>query len=247
MLITLPNTFGNAATNMAIDASLLETLPEGIAVFRHYGWIEPSITFGYSQPFNEVRTATSRDKQENESEASTLTFCRRLTGGGIVDHRNDWTYALILQKALPAAQLEATQLYEQIHRAISNTLRQSELTTSLAPCPRHCDESPGQANAISRCFVSPAANDVLGHDGRKIAGAALKRTRQGLLVQGSLDRGALPDAFEFDSFQGRLIQEFASTLKLSIDEPEDLRPLFRAEVIEEKTRQFQSEAWNQKR
>ena len=45
------------ATNMAIDASLLYTLPVGIAAFRHYGWTEPAITFGYTQCSAEVRAA----------------------------------------------------------------------------------------------------------------------------------------------------------------------------------------------
>ena len=49
MLVVLPNTFGDAFTNMAIDAALLDTIPSGAALFRHYGWTEQSLTFGNSQ------------------------------------------------------------------------------------------------------------------------------------------------------------------------------------------------------
>ncbi len=56
-LIILPNAFGDAATNMAVDASLLYTLPKGIAAFRHYGRTEPAITFGYTQRIAEIQAA----------------------------------------------------------------------------------------------------------------------------------------------------------------------------------------------
>ena len=63
MLITLPNALGDAATNMAIDSSLLESIPSGTAVFRHYGWTEPSFTFGYTQRYKEVQPTTTVDSQ----------------------------------------------------------------------------------------------------------------------------------------------------------------------------------------
>ncbi|MFT5837153.1 MAG: lipoate-protein ligase A, partial [Candidatus Azotimanducaceae bacterium] len=161
MLIALPNAFGDAATNMAIDAALLETLPAGLAAFRHYGWLEPAATFGYAQIISEVEKTTGGD----------LALCRRLTGGGIVDHRNDWTYALVIHTSLPCATSPATHLYEQIHRAISTTLKALQIENSLAPCPQACDSahpapmprSPSYAghSPASQCFVTPAANDVL--------------------------------------------------------------------------------------
>ncbi|MFP4069868.1 MAG: lipoyl protein ligase domain-containing protein, partial [Opitutales bacterium] len=81
MFATLPNAYGDAATNMAVDAALLQSLPEGVAVLRHYGWIEPSLSFGYAQPYAQVAAAAPPG----------VRLVRRLTGGGLVDHRNDWT------------------------------------------------------------------------------------------------------------------------------------------------------------
>lgn len=131
MLIQLPNAFGNAATNMAIDSALLSALPQGIALFRHYGWSEPAITFGYTQHFQAVqRTAPPG-----------LALCRRTTGGGIVDHRNDWTYALIIQNALPAAKLPATEFYEKLHRCIQKTWHNSR---------SKADSPPARGNAVRR-------------------------------------------------------------------------------------------------
>jgi lipoate-protein ligase A len=51
------------------------------------------------------------------------------------------------------------------------------IATILAPASQN--EIPGQ------CFVGAEKNDVLWH-GRKIAGAAQRRTRSGLLIQGSV-------------------------------------------------------------
>ena len=103
MLLTLPNAYGDAATNMAIDASLLDSTPAGVVVLRHYGWSEPAITFGYTQRIKDVRNTVD----------DNLSLCRRLTGGGIVDHRNDWTYTLVIHREVPTASEPAIELYLQ--------------------------------------------------------------------------------------------------------------------------------------
>ena len=237
MLISLPNAFGDAATNMAIDAALLDSIPAGLAAFRHYAWTEPAATFGYAQRFDEVRSSLGNE----------LALCRRLTGGGIVDHRNDWTYALIVAASLPIATIPATELYERIHRTISQVIAAQDLENQLAPCPRHCDELPKASDGPDLCFVKPAANDVLRTDGKKIAGAAMKRNRKGLLIQGSIDRSALPDNFDFDQFQQLLIRQLSTDLNLSKGELEDIRPLFNSDQIQTYKEKFQSPQWNRRR
>lgn len=237
MLIALPNAFGDAATNMAIDAALLESMPEGLAAFRHYGWTEPAATFGYSQRYKDVKNTVE----------GGITLCRRLTGGGIVDHRNDWTYALILNNKLAVASLAATEIYEHIHRAIGHTLAAQRIENSLAPCPRNCDFKPTKGDSPDQCFTSPAANDVLRSDGQKIAGAAMKRNRSGLLIQGSIHRGAVPESFDYGAFQNELVAELASRMKISQGELEDIRPLFKSEIIKKEKVRLASKEWTQKR
>lgn len=237
-LIILPNAFGDAATNMAVDASLLYTLPKGIAAFRHYGWTEPAITFGYTQRIAEIQAACPYD----------LCLCRRLTGGGIVDHRNDWTYALALQTDLPAAHAPATELYATIHRCIQQALESQLVKSQLAPCPRACGQPPTAKSAgPDQCFVQPTTDDVIRDDGTKIAGAAMKRTREGLLVQGSIDRGALPDNFDFNTFADTFQQTLSRELAIPIGTTEDLRTLFDSPRIQEERQRFASEAWLNKR
>jgi lipoate-protein ligase A len=236
-LILLPNAFGDAATNMAVDASLLYTLPKGIAAFRHYGWTEPALTFGYTQRITEVQTTVPED----------LHLCRRLTGGGIVDHRNDWTYTLALQTDIPAAHAPATELYETIHRCIRQALQAQSLQSELAPCPRQCSGQQPALDGPDQCFVQPTANDVVRPDGTKIAGAAMKRARKGLLVQGSIDRSALPVDFNYHTFAEAFQQALSRELAIPIGITEDLRTLFDSPRIQEERQRFESAAWRNKR
>lgn len=223
---------------MAIDASLLYTLPKGIAAFRHYGWTEPAITFGYTQRLADIKAAFPED----------LSPCRRLTGGGIVDHRNDWTYALAIQADLPAANAPATELYASIHRCIQQALEKQQIQSQLAPCPRACGEQPATKSVgPDQCFVQPTTNDVIHANGKKIAGAAMKRTREGLLVQGSIDRGALPDSFDYHTFAEAFQQALAHELAIPIGTTEDLRTLFDSHRIQQERERFESDAWINKR
>lgn len=233
MFIRLPNAYGDAFTNMAVDAALLETVPPGAVCLRHYGWSEPAFTYGYSQSLEAVRTVLPDGVQA----------CRRMSGGGIVDHRNDWTYALHLHSEAACAQTRPTTLYALVHQAIADALRATGQDCQLAPCPRHCSERPPLASGPETCFLQPVMNDVLNAEGRKVAGAAMKRTRSCLLLQGSIDRSALPAAIDFNQFAGHFASALASALDLKPEHPDDLRPFFNRALIEQNKALFASADW----
>lgn len=170
-----------------------------------------------------------------------------MTGGGIVDHRNDWTYAVVIPRAAKCAHLSSTDLYSQLHAALADALAQQRIKTRLAPCPRKCSEPAVKPAGPDQCFVQPVMNDVLHPSGAKIAGAAMKRTRQGLLIQGSVDRGTLPDSFDEQHFTAAFTTELAETLKLAQQHPEDLRSLFDGNRIQEQKVRFATEAWLKRR
>ncbi len=75
----------------------------------------------------------------------------------------------------------------------------------------------------------------------------MKRSRQGLLIQGSLDRSGLPRTLNFFSFQKHLLDHLASILDLKLSELEDIRPLFKSERIELEKQRFAGDAWNCRR
>ena len=234
-LFRLPNSFANATTNMAIDAALLQSVPAKFALFRHYAWSEPTITFGYTQKWKEVHPQF----------LSSLVFCRRITAGGIVDHRNDWTYALILGTGLGGVLKKSSELYLILHNCIVAELTKQTIQCTLAPCPRKCSEI--EMPEIANCFQQAVANDVITKNGQKIAGAAIKRNRQGLLVQGSIDRQTLPHDFDFNTFSQGLVEELSHALDIPIGHSNDLRSFFNSTLIEQARVRFESDKWQERR
>jgi lipoate-protein ligase A len=162
-----------AALNMAIDEALFEyaTIP----VLRFFGWRGPALSFGYFGKFADVAM---------EMEQSDIV--RRWTGGGIVPHREDLTYSLVTPSIDPASSLGPTAVYTALHAAIRDALRDEGIEAELAAHP--------SAKISDGCFANPVRHDVM-LLGRKIAGAAQRRTRRGFLHQGSIQIPNLPESF----------------------------------------------------
>jgi lipoate-protein ligase A len=156
-----------AAFNMALDETLLEAVScLGKPVLRFYGWTEPAATFGYFQKYADVERTTL-----------LRPLIRRPTGGGIVPHDADWTYSAVFPPGHEWHLLKAEQSYRRVHGWLQSAFAQLNVVTELAPC---CKKSlPGQ------CFAGHEKSDLLWR-GKKIAGAAQRRNKLGLLIQGSV-------------------------------------------------------------
>ncbi|MGA1236515.1 MAG: lipoate--protein ligase family protein [Limisphaerales bacterium] len=164
---------GEPAWNMALDEALLLTAPQRQKpLLRLYGWTLPAATFGYSQRYNEVAAQTH-----------LRPLIRRPTGGGIVPHAQDHTYSIIIPPNQPWHQLRARESYRHTHTWIAQALRLLGLNPNLAP-EKHTPV-PGV------CFAGAEQDDVL-CAGQKIAGAAQRRNRSGLLIQGSIQSTLTP-------------------------------------------------------
>ena len=158
---------GSPALNMALDEAMLEAMPRlGRPLLRFYSWTEPAASFGYFQKFAEVERLTA-----------LRPLVRRPTGGGIVPHDVDWTYSLSFPTTASWYSLAAIESYRRVHQWLQAAFAKFNLATELAPCARKA--GPGQ------CFAGCEKFDLLCH-GQKIAGAAQRRTRNGLLIQGSV-------------------------------------------------------------
>src|SRR5437773_505782 len=77
----------DGAPNMAADEMLLKAAGEGVASLRFYGWSEATVSLGYFQPAS-VRCANSR--------LAALPWVRRPTGGAMLVHHHELTYAIAL-------------------------------------------------------------------------------------------------------------------------------------------------------
>ena len=196
----LPTRTGGAAENMATDFLLLQRYPRaGAARFRHYGWHRPAFTFGYAQKFSFVRAQWPA--------AGHFDVCRRPTGGGVVDHRDDWTYALVIPRGHRLEDLRATQSYREIHEALAAALRAQGVTAATKQAHEPTEEPAGI------CFQRAEIYDVvLEGTGEKIAGAAQKRNKHGLLFQGSIWRPACGAAVDWEKFGADFVARIATAL-----------------------------------
>jgi lipoyl(octanoyl) transferase len=162
----------SAAENMAVDETLFLTAV--CPILRFYRWLRPSVSFGYFTPWKEVaRRFAGRD------------LVRRWTGGGMVEHSRDFTYSLVCpgKASLPTT----IEFYQFVHSAIAKILREQGCPVEIAQ-----QSDPRRSSA---CFEQAVQFD-LKLQGRKIAGAAIRRSRKGLLLQGSIQHLEVPAQFE---------------------------------------------------
>jgi lipoyl(octanoyl) transferase len=163
------------AFNMALDEALLEAMPRlQKPILRFYGWTEPAASFGYFQKYAEVERATL-----------LRPLIRRPTGGGIVPHDADWTYSLAFPPDHEWHALKAEESYRRVHEWIQSAFAQLEIETELAPGCRHSTLDTRHSALPSACFIGHVKSDLL-WKGKKIAGAAQRRNKLGLLIQGSV-------------------------------------------------------------
>jgi lipoate-protein ligase A len=155
---------------MALDEVLLATAAQRARpLLRLYAWDRPSVSFGYFQAYPAAL-------------APRYALVRRPTGGGIVYHDGDTTYTVVVPAGHRLHRLRAAAAYCVLHEAVAAALATSAtLMGAGTPAPR------GQYE----CFESPVAGDVV-EAGRKLAGGAQRRTRSGMLHQGSIATAVRP-------------------------------------------------------
>ena len=220
----------SAAMNMAVDEALLENAR--LPTIRFYRWDHPALSFGYFGRYADV----SEHKRD---------LIRRWTGGGIVFHGEDLTYSIVIPASDPAFCESSKSIYEKVHCALCEALikqgERAELSVAAAVYDRGKPSSPEMTAVTDRrssdnCFANPVPADVL-LDGRKIAGAAQRRTTRGLLHQGSIQN---------TSARNDLPERFAQALSKKIE-----RRKIEGEIVrraqEIAAQKYGTEAWLQKR
>lgn len=166
------------AMNMAIDEELLsfaDTLKT--PVLRFYSWNRPSMSIGYVQSY----TATAK---------SGYSIVRRPTGGGVVFHDTDLTYTIVIPSEHKIEKLSREDSYYLFHGLIIKALSSIGLESELVKLT----EAPKERSTM-QCFTAPVKFDIALKGAKefsfqKIAGAAQRRTKNGILHQGSI---VIPD------------------------------------------------------
>ncbi|HEY3757577.1 MAG TPA: lipoate--protein ligase family protein [Opitutaceae bacterium] len=235
----LPVRTGGAAENMAVDFLMLQRWPDSSLPgprFRHYEWRAPAFTFGYSQKWEAVQAALPT------ADGARRDICRRATGGGLVDHREDWTYTVVIPRGHKLEELRASESYRLIHEALAGALRAQGVPAALADAPTV--EAGAPAGPFGVCFQRAERYDVVGPSG-KIAGAAQKRSKLGLLFQGSVWKPAAGAKVDWERLSEDFTQILAGELGGGV-KPIPF-PEFREGELEALTDQYSDPEWNEQR
>ncbi|MFZ9920666.1 MAG: lipoate--protein ligase family protein [Terrimicrobiaceae bacterium] len=160
----------NPAEQMACDEALAGVTEA--PVLRTYRWAEPAVTFGYSQRLQNIQKL-----------AQGRPVMRRWTGGGTVFHGGELTLGLAIPASGAFTHLTSAQIYQAIHEALLPAVREILPEAKLVAL-EDCRCGPV-------CFESPVAYDIVAGP-RKILGGALRRSRPGILYQGSLHAAVAP-------------------------------------------------------
>ncbi len=150
---------------MAADEWLLGAADE--PVLRVYRWQGAWGSVGYFGCLADAETSFPG-----------LSWVRRWTGGGTVDHRRDWTYSLVVPKGFGLAETKGAESYRLIHAALAEVLDGEGVGARLSM-------GDGETGA-SACFANPVSHDIVGDGNEKLAGAGQRRSVRGLLHQGSV-------------------------------------------------------------
>jgi len=216
---------GDFAFNMALDEALLEAMPQlSRPVLRFYSWNQPAASFGYFQRHKEI-------------ERNTLLrpLVRRPTGGGLVPHDADWTYSLVFPTHHEWYELPAIESYRRVHEWIQASVSGLGLTTELAAAARRSGEG--------QCFVGYERFDLLCR-GQKIAGAAQRRRRDGLLIQGSVQ----PPSITLPRNDWHQAMFAAARNRFGVDwEDFSLNTTLKTRAEELSTNKYCQQAYNQRR
>lgn len=175
-----------APLNMAIDEALLRQIERPL--LRVYRWATAAVSFGYFDQWKPVRVAYPQRE-----------LVRRWTGGGVVPHGEDFTYSLIVPMADPFARSDTAESYRAIHELIAEVLRDLGSAVSVTPA--------SEEKISPACFENPVRSDIVWNQ-RKIAGAAQRRSRLGLLHQGSIQGIRLPP-----ELAARLAERFSREIR----------------------------------
>ena len=213
---------------------------DGLAVLRLYRWAgRPWYSFGFAQRAEAVR------RELGEERWARCT--RRPTGGGIVEHEGDVTFSVVFD----GGGRRSEAIYEALHAGLGRSL--GRLAGGIRSCrpgegggaSSSSAAGGGGGGSASRCFREPVAWDLLGADGGKVLGGAMRRRRGAVLYQGSL-RWAGVGAEALAAVESAVVEGVAAAL--AADECHRVRWDPREEVgWGERAAKYRSREWIERR
>ncbi|HVM62680.1 MAG TPA: hypothetical protein VMV72_17595 [Verrucomicrobiae bacterium] len=245
---------GSAAFNMALDEALLQTAAKrGRPLLRVYSWEKPSVSFGYFLKFP-AHLANTHDAVRRPTGGGLVYHVDDTTYTVVVPP----THALYAMKTAEAY----CALHKAVAAAFESPPAPGGCARVSDPAQDHDQGSPeahGKPAATQgarsgdrrttnvalhtaqlcsphgqyECFQKPVQGDVMA-DGRKLAGGAQRRTRWGMLHQGSI-------AAKLSA--GQIRRGFRDALRVEFEDHNliDTEEALAARLVREK---YATDAWN---
>ncbi len=191
---------GSASYNMALDEAIAISVRtrEAPATLRFYSWDRPSLSLGCFQKTEDLDLDYCRQ--------NSIPVVRRPTGGRAVLHGYELTYSFSVptdRKPFSGGLIES---YRMISRAFNLAFQNTGISV-------RSEMTRERGRVLARnplCFGSSSYGELLLNN-QKIAGAAQKRWKDGLLQQGALPY--VCDTERICHITGRKTSEQDSVLK----------------------------------
>lgn len=163
---------------MRLDEEMLFSLdPQGAPILHFYEWEAPSATYGYFlDPAEELDLAAVK--------RAGISLAKRPTGGGIVFHLWDYAFSFLMPAEHPFCYPTPLENYRFINRYVAEAMR-----PIIPNFSELFEDSEGGTGSF--CMAKPTMYDVI-VEGKKVAGAAQRRRKNGYLHQGTISL-AFPD------------------------------------------------------
>jgi len=179
-----------AEENMKIDSQMLSALsPNAVPILRFYEWQKRALSYGYfikHEEFIDLKLAKERE----------IDCVRRPTGGGIVFHTSDLTFSFFMPKNYKFFSTDVVKNYQFVNNHIlaavkdffswQNLSQEDNISINLLKENVTQQTDAEAQNLISNfCMAKPTKYDLM-FNGKKIAGAAQRTTKNGYLHQASI-------------------------------------------------------------
>lgn len=164
--------------NMALDEALLNCFVSGrsLPLLRIYGWAPPAFSCGRFQKPEEIL-------DPERCQRDGIPVVRRITGGGVIYHAEELTYALVC----PASAIPESRGVKAAFFRLTSFLL--DFYRRLGLSPWHAADYPGNGRRLGErtalCFAGTESCDIL-VNGRKIGGNAQRRLKDVIFQHGSI-------------------------------------------------------------
>ncbi len=160
---------------MAADAAFLRNLSPSQLFMHLYEWQGECATYGHfvhPEQYFHLEAALE----------TGLKLARRPTGGGIIFHTCDYAFSLLIGRNNENYRSPTLESYALVNEWVGKIVAK---TFGIQPDILVQEDSQPDTTCDRFCMAQPTKFDLI-LQGRKVGGAAQRRTRQGILHQGSI-------------------------------------------------------------